>query len=135
MLFRSLTFDKTKYSRGCYPGSIPPVQEDITFDHIYVQNEITDLIGIRTPVNTIKLTNSVIQNNRINPRNVETEGISYIPAHILLSNVTFKGEGKQSLVYAAQGRKATLKINGSIVENSSYEPIIEGDIVVLEKDI
>lgn len=131
----SLTFDKTRFSRGCYPGSIPPVQEDITFDHIYVQNEITDLIGIRTPVNTIKLTNSVIQNNRINLRNVETEGITYIPAHILLSNVTFKGEGKQSLVYAAEGRKATLKINGSIVENSSYEPIIEGDITVLEKDI
>lgn len=131
----SLTFDKTKFSRGCYPNSIPPVQENITFDHIYVQNEITDLIGIRTPVNTIKLTNSVIGNNRINLRNVEEEGITYIPAHILISNVTFKGDGKQSLVYAAEGRKATLKINGSIKENSTYEPVIEGDVDVLEKDI
>ena len=100
-----------------------------------MQNEITDLIGIRTPVNTIKLTNSAIGNNRINLRNVEEEGITYIPAHILISNVTFKGDGKQSLVYAAEGRKATLKINGSIKENSTYEPVIEGDIDVLEKDI
>ena len=49
--------------------------------------------------------------------------------------MTFKGEGKQSLVYCAEGRKATLKINGSIKENTTYEPVIEGDIDILQKDI
>lgn len=131
----ALTFDKNEYSRGYYPNSIPPVQEDITFERIYVQNEIIDLLGIRTPVNTIKLTDSVIGNNRIYLRYLEEEGITYIPAHVLISNTTFKGDGKRSLVYAEKGRKATLKIKGSIKENASYEPLIEGDIEILKKDI
>ena len=60
---------------------------------------------------------------------------SYIPAHILTSKVTFKVEGKLSLVYAAEGRKATLYINGSIKVNIHYGPAIEGDMYVPEKDM
>jgi hypothetical protein len=47
--------------------------------------------------------------------------------------VTFKEEGKLSFVYAAEGRKATLYINGSTKENIHYGPVIEGDMDVLEK--
>ena len=131
----ALTFDKTKYSRGCYPNSVPPVQEDMIFENIFTQNEITTLIMAKTPINTIKLINSTMKNNNIHLRNVDEQGITYTTTNILMSGTTFKGENEQNLITVAEGRTAVVKITGSIKENDSYRPTMDGDIKIMEMDI
>lgn len=62
----SVHFDSGKYSRSYYPGSEIPVQKHLLFDNIRIMHDSNEpLIGVGTPVDTLNLTNSSINNNRI----------------------------------------------------------------------
>lgn len=59
-----------------------PVQENISFEHIYCQNEIPVLLVSRTPVRHIRFTDCVLNGNRATLENLETPGIAYPAADI-----------------------------------------------------
>jgi len=131
----SFTYDKNEYSRSYYPNSKATASENISFENIYVQNKIEDLIGIRTLANNIKLTNSYIGSSKINLRHVETPGIEYEDTFVTLSNVTLKGEDGQLLIKVAPGRKAYVNINGTSFEDKIFKPSTQGDAVILNNDL
>ena len=111
-----------------------PVQEDLIFENIFIENEITHLILSSTPVNTIKLINSVLQNSKIALRTLPVEGLVYGQTDILLSGTTFKGSGAQELVRCDGSRSARLKIAASIAPDD-YHPYIRGSVYLLDSDI
>lgn len=62
----SVHFDNGRFSRSYYPGSDIPVQKHLLFDNIRVMHDEEEpLIGIATPVDSLNITNSSINNNRI----------------------------------------------------------------------
>lgn len=129
----SLHFDKDAYSRSYYPGSQAPVQENIIFENIYFQNEIPVLLYSRTPVDTVKFINSVMQNSKIQLEDIETEGIVYPKTGILFSGVTLQGQG--GLLVECSGRQsAELKMIGSLPE-PDYTASVSGNVTVNEADI
>ena len=130
----SIHFDNDNWSHSCYPYSTMPVQEDLIFENIFIENEITHLILSSTPVNTIKLINSVLQNSKIALRTLPVEGLVYGQTDILLSGTTFKGSGAQELVRCDGSRSARLKIAASIAPDD-YHPYIRGSVYLLDSDI
>lgn len=129
----SLHFDKDNYSRSYYPGSEAPVQENIIFENIYFQNEIPVLLHSRTPVDTVKLINSVMENSAILLEDIETEGIIYPRTNILFSGTTFKGEGG-CLVNCTGGQHADVKFMGSLTEEG-FTASVSGNTTVSQADI
>ena len=130
----SIHFDNDNWSHSCYPYSTMPVQEDLIFENIFMENQIPHLIRSSTPVNTIKLLNSVLQNSTIALRTLPVDGLVYGQTDILLSGTTFKGSGVQDLVRCDGGRNARLKIAASIAPDD-YHPCICGSVRLLDSDI
>ena len=128
-------FDNDKWSRSYYPNTQAPVQEDLIFENIFFLNQVPTLVMANTPVNTIKIINSVVQSSKIDLIDRRIEGLNYPKTHILLSGCTFKGTGAQTLVRCDEKRPASLKITGSIVENDSYRPAVQGPVDVMASDI
>ena len=132
----SIHFDRDGWSRSYYPGSTIPVQENLVFENIFVEAELKSLIVAVTPVNSIKIVNSIIDNCKacdlisLDP----SSGIEYGKTHILLSGVTFRGHGTQTIVNADQ-RTASLKVVGSIVENDDYKAVVGRGVDVLFSDM
>lgn len=62
----AIHFDNNKFSRSYYPGAEIPIQKQLIFDNIKVcHNNKKDLMAIRTPVDNITISSSVIGNTRI----------------------------------------------------------------------
>ena len=131
----SIHFDHDNWSRSVYPNSPAPVQEDLIFENIYFLNDIPRLIWSITPVNSIKLINSVLKNSAVELEGLDIPGLEYGKTHILLSGTTFKGEGEQPVAICQDRRSATLKIVGSIQEKDSFVGTTQGDVKVLASDI
>ena len=60
-----LHFDHDQYSRSYYPYAEIPVQSNIVFERVFVENEIPVLIQSRTPVDSITLRDSRIWSSEI----------------------------------------------------------------------
>lgn len=118
----SIHFDKDNFSRSYYPNAVSPIQEDLVFDNIVMQGNVPELIRCKTPINTIKVVNSTLRNNKIYLDNINTAGIAYGKTNILLLGTTFKGTGSQDLVQADTGYDVDVKIAGSIKEHNTYDP-------------
>ncbi len=73
----SIHFDKDNFSRSYYPNSAAPVQENITFENITVNENVAEFLFSITPVDNIKIINSDLANSGINFKNISTEGIVY----------------------------------------------------------
>lgn len=131
----SIHFDNDKWSRSVYPHSKAPVQEDLIFENIFFLNDIPTLVWSVTPVNTIKVINSVLKNSKVELVGQDTDGLEYGTTHVLLSGTTFKGSGEQPVVVCDEKRRATLKIAGSIVEDESFLPTVQGDVKVIASDL
>ena len=129
----SMHFDKDKFSRSYYPGSNAPIQDNIIFENISIQNEIETFLHTRTPVGNIKLINSDLDGAGFIFKNIETEGIEYTKTNLILNGVSFK-DGIKTLVSADEGFDITLSINSSIASDS-FKPIIEGNVTVKNHDI
>ena len=129
----SVHFDKDWYSRSYYPGAVPPVQQNIIFENIYFQNEIPKLITAVTPVDSIKIINSVMDNSQIVLTDIKTEGMEYKRTNILFSGTTFKGSGGV-LVECDEGRSASVKICGSCADEG-YRAEFSGNVKVNNIDL
>ncbi|MBP3360923.1 MAG: hypothetical protein J6N52_08735 [Clostridia bacterium] len=129
----SLHFDKDNFSRSYYPGSNAPVLDNIIFENIYIQNDITTFLHARTPVGNIKLINSELGGAGFIFKNIETEGIVYTKTNLVLSGVTFK-DGIETLVSADEGFEITLSVSSSIASDS-FKPLTEGNVTVKSSDI
>ena len=131
----SIHFDHDKWSRSVYPGSDVPVQEDLTFENVYVIGKVSIFLRTITPINTVKIINSVINDSHVGLHYLPEGTVTYPPAHILMIGNTFKGGGEQRLVRANWHCPGTLKVLGSVVEEESYVGRVLGDIKVLSSDI
>ncbi|MCQ2181186.1 MAG: hypothetical protein MJY50_03905 [Bacteroidales bacterium] len=128
-----LHFDKDHYSRSYYPDSAPPVQENMIFENIFIQAPVSQLIKAKTPINSIKLINSMLNGSEIFLYDMQ-EGLNYDTTHILMMGTTFKGDGEQSIVRVSPTRPADVKIIGSVVESDGVVPCII-NAKVLQSDI
>ncbi|MBQ2957472.1 MAG: hypothetical protein IJE08_13560 [Clostridia bacterium] len=131
----AMHFDHDQYSRSVYPGSKAPVQEDLIFENIFFENNVPILLRSTTPVNTIKLVNSVLTGSRVDLGFLPEGTVTYPKTQILLSGTTFRGEGEHLIVRCGETRSADLKILGSIIEDDSFRAKIRGDIRVISSDI
>ncbi len=62
----SIHFDNDKYSRSYYPGSPVPLQQDLTFQNIFVEYPANStFLQISTPIDSIHLSNCSLQRNPI----------------------------------------------------------------------
>ena len=83
-----LHFDHDQYSRSFYPYGEIPVQSNIVFDRVFVENDIPALIQSRTPVDSIILRNSNIGSSEIRLLHaLDTEGMVYDTTVVRLENV------------------------------------------------
>ena len=83
-----LHFDHDQYSRSFYPYAEIPVQRNIVFERVYVENEIPTLIQSRTPVDSIVVRDSRIGGSDIRMLHaLDTEGMVYDTTVVRLENV------------------------------------------------
>ena len=83
-----LHFDHDQYSRSYYPYAEIPVQSNIVFERVYVENEIPALIQSRTPVDSIILRDSRIGSSEIRMLHaLDTEGMVYDTTLVRVENV------------------------------------------------
>ena len=119
----SIHFDHDRYSRSVYPGSEMPVQENIIFENLIVQNKVGCLLRSITPINTVKFYNSVIGtpkngNSRIRLETLEGQAGAYGKSRLLLIGNTCFGE-EFPIVECEEGRE--------------YEQMGYGNLVLEEK--
>lgn len=69
------------------------MQHELIFENIYFEANVTNLISAITPIDNIKIVNSVLSNSKIQLTTLSTQGIVYPKTHILMVGTTFKGEG------------------------------------------
>ena len=83
-----LHFDHDQYSRSFYPYAEIPVQSNIVFEKVFVENEIPTLIQSRTPVDSIIVRDSRIGGSDIRMLHaLDTEGMVYDTTVVRLENV------------------------------------------------
>ena len=120
----SFHFDNDVYSHSYYPYADAPVQTDITFDGIHYEAEIPYFLRSTTPVGSIRIINSEIENSKIRFAHRGVEGIEYGTAKVEISGCTFKGDCS---ITAAEGRKVVLDYkDNKVLEDSKFEII--GDV-------
>lgn len=83
----SFHFDNDSYSRSFYPGAKTVAQTGFTFDHIYQQAPIRQLMAVTIPVDTIRIMNSVLDGAYVNIRGYWIEGLTYDTTVIVLKDV------------------------------------------------
>ena len=106
-----LHFDHDQYSRSYYPYAEIPVQSNIVFERVSVENEIPCLIQSRTPVDSIIVRDSRIGSSQIRMLNaIDAPGMQYDTTLVCLERV--EADDPETAVYAAQGRPVeTIIIN------------------------
>ena len=114
----SIHFDHDAYSRSVYPGSVMPVQENIIFENLTVQNDTECLMRSITPVDTVKIVNSVIGtkengNSRIRLETLPGQEGNYGKTHILLQGNTCYGD-PESAVECETGRECAVTSLGNL---------------------
>lgn len=115
----SIHFDNDNYSRSVYPGSVMPVQENIVFENIVVQNKTGCLVRSITPVDTIKILNSVIGTKEEGNSLIRLETLpgregQYGMTRILLQGNTCYG-GMEDMVECQEGREYEMVQCGNLV--------------------
>lgn len=108
----SIHFDHDRYSRSVYPGAVMPVQENIVFENLVIQNKIGCLVRSITPVDTIKICNSVIGTALDGNSSIRLECLmgqegSYPATGVVLYGNTCYG-GMEALVECEEHRKYDL---------------------------
>lgn len=115
----SIHFDHDWFSRSVYPGSCMPVQENIIFENIIIQNETACLVRSITPVDTVKICNSIIGtktsgNSSIRLETLPGEEGHYSDTRILLQGNTCYGK-IDSIVECEDGRSYHLTAVGNLI--------------------
>ena len=140
----NMCFETSAYCRSYMTDSEAPKYENIIFENIMVENEIEVPIATGVPTDSVKIVNSNLGNGRIvvesladNTRQkyTDTRNLKTGTINLLLSGVTFKGEGKQPIVTCSPTPKCNLNIVGSAVVNEDFKPTVSENINVLTSDI
>ena len=98
-----LHFDHDQYSRSYYPYAEIPVQSNIVFERVSVENEIPCLIQSRTPVDSVIVRDSKIGSSQIRMLNaIDAPGMQYDTTLVRLERVV--ADDPATAVYAAPGR-------------------------------
>ena len=135
----SFHFDNDEYSRSFYPGGETPVQTGIVFENIYQNNDINELIHCVTPIDTIRLINSVIGNGRIVMYNIKVAGCHYGKEFVKLDHILFKSNiDNQPFILANDidlyaSFTNCLKQNDDINVNTNNIKIINKEIETIDK--
>lgn len=83
-----LHFDHDQYSRSYYPYAEIPVQSNIVFERVFVENEIPCLIQSRTPVDSIIVRDSRIGTSQVRLLNaIDAPGMQYDTTLVRLERV------------------------------------------------
>ena len=94
-----LHFDHDQYSRSYYPYAEIPVQSNIVFERLSVENDIPVLIQSRTPVDSIIVRDSRIGSGVIRLLNaIDAPGMQYDTTLVRLERV--ESDSLDSLVYS-----------------------------------
>ena len=114
----SIHFDHDVYSRSVYPGSEMPVQENIVFENVMVQNDTACLVRSITPVDVVKICNSVIGTKEKGNSSIRLETLpgqegKYGKTRILLQGNTCYGDPEQ-IVDCQDGREYELAACGNL---------------------
>lgn len=80
----SLHFDKDVWSRSYYPNSEAPVQDNITFENVWVENDVPVFLSTKTPVGTVRVKDCRLGGSVFRFRHVGDEGITYPRARLIL---------------------------------------------------
>ncbi len=94
-----LHFDHDQYSRSYYPYAEIPVQSNIVFERVFVENEIPCLIQSRTPVDSIILRDSRVGSSQVRLLNaIDAPGMQYDTTLVRVERVV--SDDPSRLVYA-----------------------------------
>ena len=108
----SIHFDKDNYSRSYYPNSEAPVQSNLTFENVILENDIPVFLLSKTPAETLRIVNSDIANGNFVFKNIKSEGIVYPETDIMFMGT--KGNcKKQDLIKHDDGIKVQIQFNMS----------------------
>ncbi len=88
----SIHFDHDYWSRSVYPCSEMPVQESITFDHIYIENEVPVFLRSITPMDRIRVLNTDLGASSVKIETLPGEEGHFVPARLLFSGCSFDGD-------------------------------------------
>lgn len=91
----SFHFDNDGFSRSFYPNCTSPVQTGIVLENVVQQNRITKFINCITPIDTIKLINSEIEDSYIQMSDIKVDGCDYGTQYVLFDNILFKSSQKR----------------------------------------
>lgn len=94
----SFHFDNDKFSRSYYPDCTTPVQTGIVLENIYQQSRIDKLIFCITPVDTIRIINSVLFDSCVEMCDIQTSGCNYGTQYVVFDNVLFNSVYKDYYV-------------------------------------
>ena len=62
----SIHHDNDRYSRSVYPGSVPPFQENITFENVNITGKVPEFLRCVSPLKNFTIKNSSLGNSIIN---------------------------------------------------------------------
>lgn len=131
----SVHFDHDQYSRSVYPGAKMPVQENLVFEHVVVENLVECLVRSITPVDTIKVVNSVLGTGGIWLESLEEEKEHYMEAQVAFIGNTFTMKGTMELIRCEEGRRCSLTAAGNLTETVDFEALVDKDVTVRKADI
>ena len=115
----SIHFDNDEHSRSVYPGSVMPVQENIVFENMVIQNKTDCLVRSITPVDAVKIVNSVIGTKEEGNCPIRLEALpgregQYKKTRILLQGNTCYGD-VDNIVECQKGREFEMVQCGNLV--------------------
>lgn len=124
----SIHFDHDKYSRSVYPGAVMPVQENLVFENIVMEDNVDCLVRTITPVNTVKVISSVVGKGLARLETLPGFENQYSRTQILVMGSTFTAESSMELVNCEEGRACKLTTLGNIVLHDGFKPQIRGQV-------
>ena len=105
----SFHFDDDKWSHSYYKNAEPPIQRDIVFEKIHLENRIPKFINSVTPMNDIKITDSDLKDSIIVLSEIKNTPVNYPESNFVLENVKFNSSVEE-LIECKKSRKADFVI-------------------------
>lgn len=130
----SIHFDHDRYSRSVYPGSEMPLQQNLIFENIVIQNKVDCLVRSITPVDCIKVLNSVVGDSDILLEALPEEDVTYPKTQVLLMGNTLTADGDTSLIRCEEKCSCEVKAVGNLVMGKDFRAVVEGDAKVTTDD-
>lgn len=85
-----ISLNQDVYANSYYPGCKTVAQKDITFERIYIENKVDNLLYSNHPAENIKIKDTDMQNSRVYFRCTKIDGFTYSESDIVLDNVIRK---------------------------------------------